>query len=645
MIKVLRRGLVVLSVAFLAFFLACGGASSAPKSGSGNPTTPTPTASPATLSITPASLSGGTVGAGYSAALTATGGTSPYAWSLASGSLPAGLTLSTAGVISGTPKASGSSSFTVTVKDSAASPQSVTGSESIAVAVAVIPIQLTTSSLPGGTVSTAYSATLTASGGTSPYTWSVVSGSLPAGLNLSTAGVISGTPTTTGTSAFSVQVKDSAASPQAATEAESIAVVAASSSCSGTCYYVSPTGSDANSGTSTSSPWQTIAKVQSFQGSLKPGSSVLFESGGVWSEELDITDMNGSSGSPITIGSYGSGALPVIDGGQTASTNGRNYCIDAVSGTFKWITVNGIECRNAYKQGITFQAYGGPGTDGVGIVVQNSYIHHDGAKACTACGSTPASDPGGYLNQLDAQQTTGVQFLNNTVDHCGGHNCVQVHYDIGNAVVSGNVVGTAAPWCNHNCIDVKGGNATVSNNTVNCAGCASTVSAFYTEYNGFSGVAGGSTTTTEHISYIGNVSNLAPEAFHSDSGGSCNTSSCSLQANYFNNTAYAGSNSSFQQFIHSTCTSGTAINIQKNIVDGGQSGWDSACGSKITWNYNDDGGVYATSLGGSAGSNDLKNVNPQYVSASTGNFTPQNTTITTYGAGDSVTSYAYVGAK
>jgi len=599
------------------------------------------------LSITSTSMPGGTVGTSYSATLTATGGTSPYTWSLASGSLPAGLTLSTAGVISGTPTASGSFSFTVKATDSASSPQSASGSESITVAAAaVIPIQLTTSSLPGGTVSTAYSATLTASGGTSPYIWSVVSGSLPAGLSLSSTGVISGAPTTTGTSAFSVQVKDSAASPQAATEAESIAVVAAaSSSCSGTCYYVSPTGSDANSGTSTSSPWQTIAKVQSFQGSLKPGSSVLFESGGVWSEELDITDMNGSSGSPITIGSYGSGALPVIDGGQTASTNGRNYCIDAVSGTFKWITVNGIECRNAYKQGITFQAYGGPGTDGVGIVVQNSYIHNTGAKACTTCGTTPASDPGGYLNQLDAQQTTGVQFLNNTVDHCGGHNCMQVHYDIGNAVVSGNIVGTAAPWCNHNCIDVKGGNVTVSNNTVNCAGCASTVSAFYTEYNGFSGVAGGSTTTTEHISYIGNVSNLAPQAFHSDSGGSCTTSSCSLQANYFNNTAYAGSNSSFQQFIHSTCTGGTAINIQKNIVDGGQSGWDSACGSKITWNYNDDGGAYPTNLGGSAGANDLKNVNPQYVSASTGNFTPQNTTITTYGANDPVTSNTCVGAK
>ena len=70
-------------------------------------------------------------------------------------------------------------------------------------------VQITTSSLPNGTVQAAYSATLQATGGTTPYTWSVLSGSLPAGLTLTAAsGAISGTPTTAGTSTFTIQVTD-----------------------------------------------------------------------------------------------------------------------------------------------------------------------------------------------------------------------------------------------------------------------------------------------------------------------------------------------------------------------------------------------------------------------------------------------------
>ncbi len=92
------------------------------------------------------------------------------------------------------------------------------------------PIAITTSSLPGGSVGAAYSASLQASGGTPPYSWSVVSGQLPSGISLSTSGVLSGTPTVAGSSYFSIMAKDSASSPQAATQAESISVAAASSS-------------------------------------------------------------------------------------------------------------------------------------------------------------------------------------------------------------------------------------------------------------------------------------------------------------------------------------------------------------------------------------------------------------------------------
>jgi len=166
------------------------------------------------LTITTASLPGATVGTSYSQTLDATGGVTPYTWSLASGSaLPAGLQLSTSGVISGTPTTTGSDQFSVDVTDSENPAVSDVASYTINVASAkttTASLAITTTSVPGGTVGTSYSATLGATGGVAPYTWSLVAGSaLPAGLSLSAAGTISGTPTTVGSGQFSVQVTDS----------------------------------------------------------------------------------------------------------------------------------------------------------------------------------------------------------------------------------------------------------------------------------------------------------------------------------------------------------------------------------------------------------------------------------------------------
>jgi hypothetical protein len=71
-----------------------------------------------------------------------------------------------------------------------------------------LPLSITTSSLPSGVVGAAYSTTLTASGGNGPYSWSISSGSLPAGLALSSGGVISGTPTAIGATSVTVKVAD-----------------------------------------------------------------------------------------------------------------------------------------------------------------------------------------------------------------------------------------------------------------------------------------------------------------------------------------------------------------------------------------------------------------------------------------------------
>jgi hypothetical protein len=158
------------------------------------------------LAITTSSpLPSDILGTPYSQTLTATGGVTPYSWSITSGTLPNGLNInSSTGVISGTPTATGTSNFAVQVTD--ASSSSVTKNFSITIQP---PLTITISSpLPSGKVTTPYNQTLTATGGLPPYNWSITSGTLPSGLTLYNSGEISGNPTTTGTSNFIAQVID-----------------------------------------------------------------------------------------------------------------------------------------------------------------------------------------------------------------------------------------------------------------------------------------------------------------------------------------------------------------------------------------------------------------------------------------------------
>lgn len=183
----------------------------------------------APLSITTASLPNGAVNTVYSATLNATGGIAPVTWSIVSGTLPAGLTLDTSfGVISGIPSAVGTTSFTVKATDS--SIPSKTAQAALSITLTIGPLMITTTSLPASTVGSPYAAILQASGGTPPITWKMSLGSLPAGLTLNAStGVISGTPTTLGTTNFSVAATDVGVPAQTAQQALSINVVAAGS--------------------------------------------------------------------------------------------------------------------------------------------------------------------------------------------------------------------------------------------------------------------------------------------------------------------------------------------------------------------------------------------------------------------------------
>jgi len=168
-----------------------------------------------TLDILTSSLPSGVVHRAYSASLAVQGGVSPYSWSLTQGSLPTGLTLSTGGTISGTPTAQGNSSFTVQVSDSEQPPATASASLSITIQSG---LQITTTSLSAATVDLPYNATLAATGGVPPYTWSITQGALPNGLSLNgSTGLLSGTPTTAGNFNFTVQAADSENPPATAT--------------------------------------------------------------------------------------------------------------------------------------------------------------------------------------------------------------------------------------------------------------------------------------------------------------------------------------------------------------------------------------------------------------------------------------------
>ncbi|WP_052200348.1 Ig domain-containing protein [Terriglobus sp. TAA 43] len=162
------------------------------------------------VNITTSSLDVGIVNLAYSAVLTANGGTTPYTWTIASGSLPAGIALSGDGVISGTPTAAGTANFTAQITDSAGSSSSVP--LTLLILDSGAPSTPLTISAPGaGTVGTAYTGTIGVSGGTAPYNCSVAGGLLPDGLVLNGC-VLTGMPTTAGSYPFDVTATD-AASP------------------------------------------------------------------------------------------------------------------------------------------------------------------------------------------------------------------------------------------------------------------------------------------------------------------------------------------------------------------------------------------------------------------------------------------------
>ncbi len=162
-----------------------------------------PTAPTDPISVTTLSLAEAIEGLSYGQQLEATGGSGPYGWILAAGSLPSGLTLAPSGAISGTPAAPGNSSFRIRVTDSGG--RTATADLTLSV---VHSLALHTGTLPEAVVGSGYSAQLQAVGGRGTHTWSVTGGDGSAWLSISSTGQLSGAPAASGTYAVTVAVTD-----------------------------------------------------------------------------------------------------------------------------------------------------------------------------------------------------------------------------------------------------------------------------------------------------------------------------------------------------------------------------------------------------------------------------------------------------
>ncbi|MCZ2150976.1 MAG: putative Ig domain-containing protein [Bryobacterales bacterium] len=281
------------------------------------------------LTIVTASLPSATLNAVYTQTLQVSGGTGPYTWLVTEGALPVGLALSgSTGVISGTPITTVGSpyNFVIRVTDSAGA----FASRPFTIAITSNnALTISTTTLPNGTLGTAYSAALTAGGGTSPYTWSATG--LPSWLSLSTAGILSGMPTAAGTFNITVQVTDSAG--QSISKALSITVgggltITTASLSNGTAGAVYPTAAlTASGGSGVGYTWAFIG------GQLPPGLTLTGggllagtpTTAGTYQPTIQVTDSTGGTASKqftITISAAG---FTIVTTTLPAATIGVNY--------------------------------------------------------------------------------------------------------------------------------------------------------------------------------------------------------------------------------------------------------------------------------------------------------------------------------
>ena len=368
----------------------------------------------AAVVVTPVTLPAGYNGSLYTqTTLTATGGSGTgFTFALTNGTvLPLGLNLSAAGVISGTPTATGTTSFTVKATDSASN----TGNGNFSITVNA-GVSITTSlTLPTGYVNGTYSQTLAATGGSGTgYTWKVTSGSnLPAGLSLSTAGVLSGKPTAIGTPSFSITATDSVGNTASVTfsmtilAGVSINVPTLPAGYPGTSYPA--TTLTASGGTNTGFTWSWAAASGS---TLPAGLSIGSSTGAITGTPTNATSASVVSSVVVT-------ATDSI--GNTASTT-ISITIEA-SVAITTTTLNPGTISIAYSQQLA--ASGGSGTGYVWTTT--------GTNNLASFGLTLSST--GLLSSTNLGATTGtVNFTAQVTDSLGHSTTAPLSFTIYSAL-------------------------------------------------------------------------------------------------------------------------------------------------------------------------------------------------------------------
>jgi Putative Ig domain len=258
---------------------------------------------PAVLRITTASLPAAQAGTAYSSALAASGGTAPYTWQLSGGTLPAGLSFS-GGALSGTPTTASATSLTFIVTDSGKPAQSATTNLTLTIAAARLVV--TSGSLPQGQVGTTYSAALAASGGTSPYSWQLTGGTLPAGLSLSRSGTLSGSPSTAASNAsLTFKVTDSGNPAQSATVTLTLTILPAKLTITSTSLPTGQLGA-------------AYSAALAASGGTLPYSWHL--AGGTLPAGLSLAGTGAISGTPTAVASNTPLTFQVTDAGSPAQT-------------------------------------------------------------------------------------------------------------------------------------------------------------------------------------------------------------------------------------------------------------------------------------------------------------------------------------
>ncbi len=277
------------------------------------------TIAPPPVVISTATLPNGRVAQPYSRQLTATGGTGTYVWSLVSGTTPPGIQLSASGLLSGTPTAAGTSSFTVRASSGTRSTD-----RALTLVIEPPPPVIVTTTLRGGAVGVTYADTLRATGGNGTFAWTLTAGTLPAGLQLQSAtGVIAGIPQVAGTSQFTVQVVSAG---QTASATFSITIIDAPLIAEINCGGVS-------SGFAGNYPDCTPLFLVTQQGAPLAGATVTFSPGGgsTVARTSGITDASGLVVAPAwRLGTAaGSQQLQAQVGPATATVQGTATAVPA----------------------------------------------------------------------------------------------------------------------------------------------------------------------------------------------------------------------------------------------------------------------------------------------------------------------------